>query len=552
MHKIPLIFAAFVTACSPVPDGGHAVTAPDGTEWQPLKVERLPDLNAPRGNHRTFVFGDEVVLIGGHTDGFKPIETAEYFSGGAWHTVPMLYPHMNGFAARLQDGRILIGGGSGEAFGIGHSWGTEIYDPASHSFTSPGIMTAKRAMPSALALADGRVLIAGNWHTEDSFETWSPESGFVPGEALDPGWAEPFILPASPDDVIIFGEWDTFGNRPGGRIDHIGGQTEFDPFLDNCYPGANYSALPEEFQIADYTYLLPIRYGAERSPVILKVDRGRFSLLETDRPLPEAGPDGNPVYWQHIQVDRPSRIAWAEGFVPQTGTICLARVAYDATFDGNPASVTLYYAGRAGGFPLNCAKLLPGGRFILAGGTGWKTDSPTLVGNFFTTFTAAYMFHTEQGRDAGVAGWIPMIAILAVTGCAILAAVMWKRRRMRMVPVATDAPDGLPRQNLLDQISALVEEKELYRRKDLRITDLAAELATNKTYVSMLLNNISGESFTTMIARCRVQYAQKLMKDNPEMMLDDVADQSGFSSYVTFYRNFKAVTGMTPQEWKKH
>lgn len=145
-----------------------------------------------------------------------------------------------------------------------------------------------------------------------------------------------------------------------------------------------------------------------------------------------------------------------------------------------------------------------------------------------------------------------MIAILAVTGCAILAAVIWKRRRMRMVPVATDAPDGLPRQNLLDQISALVEEKELYRRKDLRITDLAAELATNKTYVSMLLNNISGESFTTMIARCRVQYAQKLMKENPEMLLDDVADQSGFSSYVTFYRNFKAVTGMTPQEWKKH
>ena len=30
-----------------------------------------------------------------------------------------------------------------------------------------------------------------------------------------------------------------------------------------------------------------------------------------------------------------------------------------------------------------------------------------------------------------------------------------------------------------------------------------------------------------------------------------VASESGFSSYITFYRNFKTVTGKTPQEWKK-
>ena len=38
---------------------------------------------------------------------------------------------------------------------------------------------------------------------------------------------------------------------------------------------------------------------------------------------------------------------------------------------------------------------------------------------------------------------------------------------------------------------------------------------------------------------------------DPDMGIDDVADQSGFSSRTTFFRNFKAVTGMTPQEWKR-
>lgn len=127
--------------------------------------------------------------------------------------------------------------------------------------------------------------------------------------------------------------------------------------------------------------------------------------------------------------------------------------------------------------------------------------------------------------------------------------VLRRRRKEQEAAVAPESEEQL-RQNLMDQISTLIEEKELYRRKDLRITDLATELATNKTYVSLLLNNMSGESFTSMITRYRVRYAQRLMKEHPDMLLEDVASESGFSSYITFYRNFKTVTGKTPQEWK--
>ena len=46
---------------------------------------------------------------------------------------------------------------------------------------------------------------------------------------------------------------------------------------------------------------------------------------------------------------------------------------------------------------------------------------------------------------------------------------------------------------------------------------------------------MSGESFTSMITRYRVQYAQRLMQEHPDMLLDDVASESGFASYTTFY-----------------
>ena len=516
-----------------------------------MTVERLPDLPTPRGSHRTVSIGDEIVLLGGQTNGFKPLETAEYYSGGSWHTVRSLYAHINGFAAPLPDGRILLGGGSEADFGIGQSWGTEIYDPFSHSFTSSGIMSVKRAMSSALSLPDGRVVIVGNWYAADSWETWSPDAGFVRGGALSPGWAEPYILPASADDVIVFGPWDTRGDLTRGRVDHLGGRTEFNSLLEGCTICANYYVFPEDYQIADCTYLIPVVVDSANTAAILKVASGDFSFLELEAPIAPNGPHGNPLTWSAIQVDRPARLAWVQGFDPATGSMCFARIEYDATFDGGKASVSYYYAEQPGGFPLSLAKLLPGGRLLLAGGTGWKQgEFPTLIDNF-KAYTSAYIFYSEPPQKAAVPLWAIAGCVLAIGGGILLIVRVLRRRRKEHDAAAAPAEsEEQLRQNLMDQISTLIEEKELYRRKDIRITDLATELATNKTYVSLLLNNMSGESFTSMITRYRVRYAQRLMKEHPDMLLEDVASESGFSSYITFYRNFKTVTGKTPQEWK--
>ena len=544
MNRSLLIFAIILlVSCTQAGTGGRVITAPDGTQWQQMSVERLPDLNVPRANHRTLLIGDEVLVFGGHTDGFKPIETAEYYAGGAWHTLPMVYPHPNGFAAKLPDGRILMGGGSAEAFGIGRSFGAEIYNPAAHSFTSVGIMSVRRTLSSALTMPDGSLLIAGNWQTDDSWETWTPEGGFVKGGPLTPGWSTPYILPAAKDDILVFGRWDTQDQDLLGVVAHIGGGTENVPLLEEWKVSANYFYFPENLQIADYTYVIPSLNAANEASII-KVAAGEFSLLELEEPLPTQGPDGNPLEWGHLQVDRPARLIWLQGFVPENGTICFARIAYDATFDGGKAAATYFYAENSGDFPGGAATLLPGGRMVLAGGVAWEKGAIPIKVDYFKTYSSAFIFHTEPVQPSHMRLWDLLAGILTAAGAVVATMLISHRRRK-----TKEDESGQPR-NLMEQISALIEEKQLYRRKNLRITDVASELATNKTYVSVLLNNISGESFSSLITRYRVEYACKLLREHPEMLLDDVADESGFSSRTTFFRNFKALTGMTPQDWK--
>ena len=145
-----------------------------------------------------------------------------------------------------------------------------------------------------------------------------------------------------------------------------------------------------------------------------------------------------------------------------------------------------------------------------------------------------------------------MTAVFIVAGLALIALLVGLLRKK---------PEEKEEENLQaakkidpkleEQISKLIEEKELFRKKDIRISDIASELATNRTYISLIVNSTLGTSFSDLINSYRIKYAQKLMTDNPDMSHTDVAEESGFSSRTSFLRTFKAKTGMTPTEWKE-
>jgi hypothetical protein len=81
-------------------------------------------------------------------------------------------------ATRLHDGKVLMAGCT-------RTTSAELYDPASHTFTPTGSMTAVRCGHSATLLADGRVLIAGGYRQAgenlNSAEVYDPSTGtFTP------------------------------------------------------------------------------------------------------------------------------------------------------------------------------------------------------------------------------------------------------------------------------------------------------------------------------------------------------------------------------------
>ena len=67
--------------------------------------------------------------------------------------------------------------------------------------------------------------------------------------------------------------------------------------------------------------------------------------------------------------------------------------------------------------------------------------------------------------------------------------------------------------------------------------------------MSYLFHKQSGQSLTTYIMNERIELAKKLLASTAQT-IQSVSDSCGFSSTSYFHKQFKRVTGMTPQQYK--
>ena len=58
------------------------------------------------------------------------------------------------------------------------------------------------------------------------------------------------------------------------------------------------------------------------------------------------------------------------------------------------------------------------------------------------------------------------------------------------------------------------------------------------------------ERLTTLVREMRLDYAVRLMNEQPELTVEQVSQASGFTNADTFTRNFKAKFGMTPTAYR--
>ena len=104
------------------------------------------------------------------------------------------------------------------------------------------------------------------------------------------------------------------------------------------------------------------------------------------------------------------------------------------------------------------------------------------------------------------------------------------------------------------QISAEIEEvmrrEKPFLQPDLRVSDLARLLLTNRDYISKAIRLDKGMSFNEYVNRLRIEHAITLMKNNPQIPVLELSIKSGYTSQASFFRNFKQFTGTSPKQFK--
>lgn len=529
-----------------------ALATCSGSVFQEMKVKRLPDLNLPRNGHVLVDLDGELTVIGGHTTGFVLTETAEYYKNGSWHLLETLYPHDFGSWVKLPSGEVLTAGGCEQSFGRGQSWGVESYDPSTHTFAPLSILDKHRTRFSTARLSDGTLLVSGNWYQADAIAIWSAETGGLPVKDVSQGRSIPFVLPVSADNAYVFGCYDHYGSVLDPIIvDQLKGDAFRVPLFDQWQPVASECSDMSRYFIGDeridgYAWLFHVRNKADGHSGIMKLVGGEFSLLDTDGPIPMTGLDGEPITWGGLLTDTAAEASWLVSWNESPAQrMYFCKMEYGEALRGGKAPLTLYYARMSEPGVFSSVTLLSGGRFAVVGGIDSDNNHP---------IACAFILNPEPPVRKSVIWLVFALCLLA----AAAAVASWRIRHVRKkeetagsIPeetvTAAGPDDRLVR--LMEQITAQMEEKELFRKNGLTKEDLARAVSSNTRYVSDCINAMAGCSFIDYVNGYRIRYAKRLLYENPELRLSEISEESGFSSEVTFYRNFKARTGLTPGEW---
>lgn len=91
---------------------------------------------------------------------------------------------------------------------------------------------------------------------------------------------------------------------------------------------------------------------------------------------------------------------------------------------------------------------------------------------------------------------------------------------------------------------------ENYYKMDLSLQEVAQFIIISPNYLSRLLKQAEGHSFTEFLTMVRVNKATKLM-DNPNLKVYEIAEKVGYKTQHYFCTAFKKVLGVSPTEYRK-
>lgn len=548
-------FAFFLLLLLPVTGSGQAVRCPE----KKIASEQLPSLNVPRAGHSAFIADGELVVVGGHTSGFVPTPTAERYSGGVWRLMQTVYKHDFGFSVPLRSGKVMIGGGCEQNLGIGQTFSVELYDSRTHHFEGFGCLDRKRCFASAVEMDSGKVYITGNWYTEDGIECFSNSNIFGPVKGVSANRARPFIFRTSATDALIVsgtssrdeafdtlvidrlhGEAFTSPLFTAWRIPHLIEEHPYDVgFIGNDAAG-------------DYAYLFPVERKQDGQWAIARVRGGRFELLPTTVAVPMQRGGHRISYFTPVITDRQVGKGYLIG-LDDEGRLYVVCVEYGQARDGGAAPLTLYYTSPHTDVGQGSALLTEDGDLIVAGGI---TDTN------FAPHGGVVLLRVGSGRPTaawyGSWRWAAAVGAALVMLCAIVLVLNARRRKRKAVTTGAEADlspqpvsAAMPaeQEEYVRQLSRLMETERLYLDSKLRIGDVAKVLGIDSRTLSNSVMAVRGQTLSRFVNGYRIDYAKRILREQPATKIGSLYFEAGFNNEVSFFRTFKALTGMTPGEY---
>ncbi len=101
------------------------------------------------------------------------------------------------------------------------------------------------------------------------------------------------------------------------------------------------------------------------------------------------------------------------------------------------------------------------------------------------------------------------------------------------------------------RLGQLIQENKVYKDNFITKEKVAEMLNTNRTYLSQVINEQTGKTFTHYINSFRVEEAIRLLSDpTNNIPLKALSSELGFNSISTFYSVFQSAVGMPPSLYR--
>lgn len=102
----------------------------------------------------------------------------------------------------------------------------------------------------------------------------------------------------------------------------------------------------------------------------------------------------------------------------------------------------------------------------------------------------------------------------------------------------------------LKKLEELMKTDKPFLRPYFSLPDLAQNLNVSVHALSQAINEGLGKSFFEMLAAYRVEEAKRFLLEQPNIKIEEIAEQVGYNSKSSFNTAFKKITGKTPSEFR--